>query len=296
MKAHLTRALDELRRRPMSRLLTVGAMAVSLTVVALFSMVAANVAHLRNVWGSGANLTVYLQDDVAPDRANEIALALGRLPAVADARVVDPAEAYDRLRRALGDQGNALDGLDQSFLPQSIEVSLHGTADDILSVSPLVARLKTMDGVADVEMAGDYARKIAGLLTFADVGALLLALVVLGATLYVVATTTRLGAMAHRDELDLLGLVGATPRYMAVPYLLSGAFEGLCAAALAATLAYVTFRTARPHVEAVLDFALRGQSLVFARPLEVLLWLVAGLLVGFGGSALALTRMTRETA
>src|SRR5690606_15115193 len=96
------RALRGLRRRPWTTALAVGAIAVSALLVALVHLAATNVERLTAAWSGGVQMIVYLTEDASVARADEIAAALTRLPAVEQVAYVSPAEAHERLRAALG--------------------------------------------------------------------------------------------------------------------------------------------------------------------------------------------------
>ena len=111
------RALRGLARRPLSSALSTGAIAVALLLVALVHLAAANVRDLTAVWGGGVQMVVYLDDDTPRERADTIAAALARLPAVEGIHYVSPDEAHRRLRASLGEHGALLDGVEVGLLP-----------------------------------------------------------------------------------------------------------------------------------------------------------------------------------
>src|SRR5260370_24459742 len=108
----LRRGMAGVRRNPLIQLVAVGTIALSLLLVGAVELAASNVARLSSGWGGDVQMTVYLEDGIAPSRAQQIAGALGKLPGVERVQTVDSREAYQRLRRSLGARGALLDGVE----------------------------------------------------------------------------------------------------------------------------------------------------------------------------------------
>ncbi len=289
----IARGLAGTRRNPLIQLVAVGTIALSLLLVGAVELARHNVARLASGWGGDVQMTVYLEDGVSPARAQQVAAALAKLPGVERVRSVDSREAYERLRRSLGARGALLDGVEESFLPASIEVALKPGVVDVIRAHPAFERLRHAAGVEDVDLMGDWVdrlRAAQGLLR--QVG-LAVGLLVLCACLYIVGSTIRLGVFARRDEIEILKLVGATNGFVKGPFLVEGALQGALGTALAGALLYGLFRLAQPRLESVLGNLMAAGPLTFFRPTELLAAVALGALLGLCGSAVALGRYVK---
>ena len=289
----LGRALAGARQSPLIQLTAIGTIALSLLLVGVVELTAFNVRRLSAGWGADVQMTVYLEDGVAPARAQALAAALGKLPGVTAVRTVDAHQAWERLKRSLGARSDLLDGVEEGFLPASIEVSLKPGVAEVLRAHPAFQRLKHAAGVDDVEIMGDWAGRLHALERLLDgAGWAVLALVVC-ACLYIVGSTIRLGVFARRDELEIWKLVGATDGFVKAPFLVEGALQGALGTAAAAALLYGLYRAAAPRVEAVLGGWLASAPLGFFSPAELAFAVGMGTLLGLCGSALALGRYVK---
>ncbi|HEY7955900.1 MAG: cell division protein FtsX [Polyangia bacterium] len=286
----IRRGLAGARRSPLIQLVAVSTIALSLVLLGVVELAASNVRRLARGWGDGVQMTVYLDDGIAPERAQAIAGALEKLPGVESVRSVDSLTAYARLKRSLGARGDLLDGVDESFLPASLEVALKPGVAEVIRAHPAFERLRRAPGVEDVELTGDWVSRLRGVERLLGEAGLGLGLLVLCACLYIVASTIRLGVFARKDEIEILKLVGATDGFVKGPFLVEGALQGLFGTALACGLLYGLYRLAAPHVTALLGGLLAAAPLAFFPPLELGLALAAGALIGLSGSALAVGR------
>jgi cell division transport system permease protein len=289
----LARALGGARRRPLPSLLAIGAIGVSLVLLGLVLLALQNLGRMAAPWGEGVQMVVYLDAEVSPERAREIAAVLRRVDAVEQVDYVAPDLALTRLRESLGERGALLDGVETGYLPASLELRLAPGVREVAEASPLVARLRATPGVEEVEFLGDWVAKLAALHRTLRLIALGLALAVALACVYVVAGTISLGMVARRDEIEVLELVGATDRFVRLPLVLEGALQGVLGAGLALLLLAITFRVSAPVLEGTLAGAVGAMELSFLPAGQIGLGLLLGGVLGLVGSVLALGRAGR---
>jgi len=279
--------------KPLIQLVAVGTIALSLLLVGVVELTALNVQKLSRGWGGDVQMTVYLEDGVTPARAQKVAAALAKLPGVVGVRTVDAHEAWTRLRRSLGARADLLDGVEEGFLPSSIEVALKPGVAEVLRAHPAFERLRHTAGVEDVELMGSWAARLRDIEHLLSVGGWAVAALVLCACLYIVGSTIRLGVFARRDEIEIWKLVGATNGFVKAPFLVEGGLQGALGTGLAVALLYALFRVAAPRAEAVLGGWLASGPLGFFTPAQMALAVAFGALVGLCGSALALGRYVK---
>ena len=105
------RALRGSAGRPLVSLLSTGAIGVSLLLVGLVGLAAANVARLTGRWDRGVQMIVYLADGTTPERARAIGGVLRSLHAIERVDYVPPDAAWRRLAESLGSRRDLLDGV-----------------------------------------------------------------------------------------------------------------------------------------------------------------------------------------
>jgi cell division transport system permease protein len=288
------RVADGARAKPLIQLVAVGTIALSLLLVGVVELAALNVKKLSRNWGADVQMTVYLEDGVTPARAQKITAALAKLPGVVAVRTVGAHEAWQRLQRSLGARADLLDGVEEGFLPSSIEVALKPGVAEVLRAHPAFERLRHTAGVEDVELMGDWTARLRDVERLLSTAGWAVAALVLCACLYIVGSTIRLGVFARKDEIEIWKLVGATDGFVKAPFLVEGGLQGALGTGLAAGLLYALFRVGAPRIEAVLGGWLASGPLGFFSPAQLTAAVLAGALLGLGGSALALGRYVAD--
>src|SRR5215813_5555559 len=148
------------RAAPMPPLVAVLALALGAMLFGTVYIAARNAQNMLSAWGEGVQLTIYLAPDSAPARGAAVAEALRRVSAVEHVRYITSAEAMQRLREGLGARAPLLDGVEDDFLPPSLEVSFVRGQDDSQTVAAVAERVTHMPGVADVETMGDWVKRV----------------------------------------------------------------------------------------------------------------------------------------
>jgi cell division transport system permease protein len=285
----LVRTGGAIRRRPGEFALVTGTVMLALLLPGAILIAARNVERRLAGWGEAAHLVVYLRDGAGEAEAAHLAAAVGQVAGVASVRRVSRAEAFRQLKDGLGNEAALLDGVEERFLPESIELRLRAGLWPLARVSPLVERLRRTPAVAEVEFAGEWANRLGRIraaVGIASTVALVLALLV---CVYVAGSAARLAAHARRDEIAIHKLVGATDRFVRAPFLLQGGLQGLLGAGLAALALWLAFRSYAPDVHAALAVVLPGDP-AFLSGRDVL----AGATLATTATTLATSAATRR--
>lgn len=146
-----------LRCRPREIVLIVSAFALA-TVAALACLAFADFLRAERVPAPGAtldnegHLVAFLREDLPASARDALAGALGRLPGVASVQLLTSDEALARMRADLGQRASVLDGVEEGFLPATIEISLRTGPDGVGLADAIAWRLRRMEGVTDVDV------------------------------------------------------------------------------------------------------------------------------------------------
>ena len=135
--------------------LTLGCCAFAIATLAILVAVV-----LRATWvhphsvpaGDSAELVAFLRDDLPAASRDTLTAALGRLPEVARVRLLDSDEVLSRMRKDLGDRASVLDGVEEGFLPATLEITLRPGRQGIDRADAIAWRLRRTEGITDVDL------------------------------------------------------------------------------------------------------------------------------------------------
>lgn len=285
-----SRAVINFRQNLFISLVTVATITLALLIASLFLLVYVNLEGLANGWSEKVQITVYFDKEPAPLVVSALKSRVKALPGTSKVNFVSQEQAEKRFRSRLKGQESLLDGITADVLPSSFEISLDREHRDSASVEAYVRSLKQIPGVKEVQYGEDWVKRFNTFMTFLRlVGALLGGFLTI-AVLFIVSNTIKLTVYARKEELELLGLVGATRFFIKAPFLIEGILQGALGGMLALVLltgCYYGFLYQGGNFLAV-DPASCGLS--FLPPAYLAGLFGGGILLGFVGSATSLRR------
>ncbi|GAC1352640.1 MAG: permease-like cell division protein FtsX [Polyangiales bacterium] len=271
--------------------LSVVSLSVAFVCLGAALLIVVNLQVLKERWGHTGRASVYLKDGAPPAQVEAIVSALKLTPEVVAVRYLSPSDARASV------VGTASSGSDPTMkalpidaFPSSVEIEVNPAVSES-EVQTIVAKLQLLPAVEGVETYGTWTERLGTLLQGGTLAASALAVIVFGAVLAVVASTMRLALTRRRAEVEVLRLVGASDRFVRLPYVIEGTFQGAIGSASALLILGVLFALVRSRLDADLGSLFGLDPTFLPAPLMGALLLTGAVLGGLGG-ALGLRRLT----
>ena len=282
-----------LRHAPFVHFIAVTTIAIALFSAGLAQAVGRLVDGLLGSLGGEVQVTVYLSPGLDEEGATVLRERMesrsgGR------AALVPPQAALERLARELGDLGEALAQLPENPLPPSLELKVPAERRTPGALRALAQELRGMPGVTGVDYGEEAVERLSAISQALRYGGWVAFGVVLLATVIIVSATLQLAIYARREEIEIQKLVGATDRFVKVPFLIEGFLQGLLGAGVALGGLALFERLIAPGMGSLFSFLVGpGGMAPLLEPALVLELLVAGCALGLGGSFIAVGRFLR---
>ena len=224
---------------------TVAFAAMSTAFIALFLfglslLIGRQIDLFIEAYTGNVEVTVFLSDPVKPETVDRLTEMLQPLEAVESIEYESKDEAYTHFRDLFANQPSVVENTDPAAIPASLRVKLADTSKYEQITAALGCEV-IEDGTTECAAAGvrkvnDFRELLDRLSTITrglSLGVLVLALVMLGAAVALVANTLRMGMFARRKEIEIMRLVGATNWRIRTPFLIEGLAESLVGATFA---------------------------------------------------------------
>ena len=273
-------AAESLWRSRRAAILSMLTIAAGLFVLGFFLMVHANLQRIIGRWSDAAELAVYLRDDAQPGQIGSINELLTRSGLASSVTLVSKDDAKKEFARDFPDLASATAGLDRNPFPASFAVRLNAAAQSSPgAVENLITALGSAGGIADVRYDRTWiARLTSTIQVIRGVGLAIVLLLAIASAL-TVANVVRLTAMARRNEIEIMQLVGAPFAYIRGPFIAEGLIQGGIGSLFAIVLLLAAFAAIRARFGTLMADAVGLTGVAFV-PTEILVLLV------FGGMAL----------
>lgn len=291
----ILQCIQNVKTSMVTSLLTVLTIAVATFLLGMFLVVLHNASVRLAESASGLSVMVFFNDGVRPEEINVVKAVVRSSSVPATMTVVDKSAALERFRRALGEDAAALDGLEaDNPLPMSLQITVR-TPSDVESVySSLLDQIANeafVDAVRYSQNDVAYMRQLVEGIRFAGGFCLVLIGVVVA---FVISNTIRLALFNHRQEIEIMRLIGASRRGIFAPFLLEGWLQGACGAMLGVMVLSVFMVPLEELLSQVEIVRLMVPKVIFIPLWQVLGIVAVGIIVGTVGSLMAVRSFARD--
>lgn len=247
-----------LRRNLIMTLAMVITTAVSLGFLGTAVLFNQQVSVMKDFWYDKVEVSVFLcgQDSEAPSCAtgevtqtqrDQIERDLRSMPEVRNVFYESKQQAYTRFKDQFKDSAIA-DNVTADQMPESFRVKLRDPQQFPIVATAFAGR----DGVEQVQDQKALLEKFFRVLNALQLGAWVLALVMIVVAVLLISNTIRVSAFSRRRETGIMKLVGASSFSIQLPFLLEGAIAGLIGAGIATGVLalfqnFVVEQQARPN-------------------------------------------------
>lgn len=275
----LDEAVSGLVRARRMSVISILVIAVSLLLVGAFLLAAENLSGLAEAVRGETAVTVFLRPGATDADRAEISRMARESRLAAKVTRVTPEEARARFSTWFRSLAAASATLPTNPFPESLEIVLAPDAAASTALPGLLANLAGHRAAEEVQFDLEWVRRLRGAVGVARVaGGAFAVVLVLGAA-FTIANVVRLTILLHREEIDILRLVGAPEFLIRGPFVVGGLLQGLLGGLLALGLLGLAYR-------ALLAWGARApENLVALLGIRFLPPASAALLVGGGVAA-----------
>lgn len=239
--AVLTQTFRNLARTWRSQILTLLTISLSVLIFAFFYLIYMNMLGVGKQLGDELRLIVYLEDEASPPMQAEYRDKIIKFDTVDKIVFVSRAEAFQRFKSQLGKDRDILTGMTDDFLPPSIEIYPLQTLASLTRLKRFSEYLQTLPGVLHVQYGREWVDRFYTFINLLQIVVILSGTLLILTTTFMVAHSIRLTLISRADELQLLHLLGASGKYIRIPYFLEGGMQGALGATCGIGALFILF-------------------------------------------------------
>lgn len=274
---------------PLSSLLTAFTIGGSLALLAGFLLVIENVRSALTSSQNSLGVNVYLSDDNSEQAVTQLVSDLKKRQEVAGATFRSKQQAMLEFRSSLAEYSYLLDGLEgQNPLPASIDLEIKPTYITDSDLRKLAGEISSIKGVERAVYNEGSLSQLTGIMQLLRRIGGCAVLFMLAVTGFIIANTIKLAVAAEQHEIEIMRLVGATESLVQAPFIIQGFIEGVVGAAFGVTLVFAVYQIIVRVIGSSPFLQLFFEQLHFLPPSAVILVVCTGMVVGVGGSVIAL--------
>lgn len=280
---YIKEAISNLFTNRVVTLTTLITVTVALFVIGIFEVISLNMVNISEGLGSDFEFHIYIKDSVAEAELEAVAAEIQSVENVKEAVLKTKQDALAEVKDELG-ESSALSGITEERNPFRNSF--------VVTVSDLAASEATMDSIKEIPQVDSVADNLATskkldemtkkVQLYSAIAYILLAILCLS----IVSNIINVSIFSRRKHINIMKYVGATDRFVKIPFILEGIVIGILGAVVSAGLLvyvyYLLFGT--------LDNVINGMHLMKISDIAKSLFLsnsLFGLIVGGLGASFA---------
>lgn len=281
-------ALGTLSRNPVATALTVTVIGIALALPAALGVLVQSGRALAGGWADVRDFSVYMAPGVAVDRAESLAKELRGNSGVASVRLIAAEAAAAELGKDPGFAG-ALSALESNPLPHTLVVR-PAAALDGAALGALGAEIGKAPGVDVVKLDLQWVERLNAVLDFLRRLGIMIGGLLIAAVVIVVGNTIRLDIQNRSAEIEVAKLLGATDAFVRRPFLYLGLWYGVLGGVVAVLILLAGLGALGGPITRLAGLYGSSFELGQASGSSILVVLAGGILAGWGGAWLAVSR------
>ena len=284
MKLVTREAFRAFRRAPGLSALAVAAIGFSLFTTGLYGLVALNFRGALEGLAERVEIVAFLMRGTPPETVTLASQDIAAFPEVLEVNYVSEEEALKRAQQELEEFREAYKELSTNPLPASLEIRLKPPYRSAAAARAVADRLAGFAFVDDVRYGRDWVERLDQLRRLASIVQFMIGIAFAIVAMAIIGVTIRITVLQRAGEIAIMRLVGATNNFIRGPFVLEGAIKGVLGGGLAVLLCWSGFALFKVALGTDLP------DLKFFRPLDMVVIVLFGTLIGLLGSLLSVGR------
>ena len=273
----ISEGLKNVWRHKMTTFTAVFSLFLALYFVGLLATAGENTKSILQYLRSKYKIEVFFKQNIDLKVAKEVSDLILEIKGVRSSTVINKDDAVRIFKDQFGE--DILGILGYNPLPVSAVVNLKRNSEELLDATPIVNKIKKINGVEEVRYQGHLIKKIER--TYARVMKIFpwVALVFISVAVLVIYNTVKLSIFSRKDLINSLKLIGATRLFIQMPFIFEGLIDGIIATIVSVPLIIGTINGANYVIN---NFTSWNVELTIAPVLFLWLTLLSGIISVLG--------------
>lgn len=196
-----------------------------------------NLNHISNNMASQITISAYFDSNLSRSNAIQISDNIKGISNVASVEFNEREKSFNNLKDKLNNSeeglGEAINNIENP-LPDSVTISVV----DATKIDIVAKEVNELDGIESVSYGKSLVHRILDFTQFIHLMYSSFLVVIVIATAFIIANTTRMSIHARKDEIDIMKYLGAKDSMVMFPFL----FEGMILGVLGGFVSSIVFR------------------------------------------------------
>jgi cell division transport system permease protein len=287
----LKRAIDDILQNRFLNLVTIITISLAILIASAFILFFVNTSDIINSWKKGLRIMAYIEPGIHNVDLTSLKRTVQSLEGVHTLQFISKQEALERLKVQMKHQSSLFENLSENPLPDSFEIRMTASIGSWQKMESLAAQIESLALIEEVQYGQRWIGRFVRIISLFRLAGYAMGALFFMATVFIVANTIRLVIYSRREEVEIMRLVGATDRFIKMPFYIEGLIQGGLGASIGLALLFISFFFISSNIEQ--GFSAGLVHLQFLSPPTIGGILLGSMLVGWLGCYISLKQFLK---
>ena len=258
----------------------------TLLLIGILLVMNDNTDKLINYFRGKYKIEVFFNETLTNGEAENIVKNIRTIPGVRSTTLITKEDAMTIFKSQF--EEDVMELLGYNPFPASCVVNVVKQKNRLLTVDPIIQRIKSIKGVSDVHYQGRLIKRIESYYQKFLKAITYLSGIVLIISIIIISNTIRLTIYSKKELIRALELIGATSLFIQVPFLVEAMLHGLIGAVLAIITLMVSVMFVNANLSVMYGISFELNGIVIALSLSGI-----GIFISLIGSQRAIARFLK---
>lgn len=285
----LSQAKKNVIRNGLMTVASLFTIASCLIILGLFTVITLNVNYITDQVKDQCEVQLFLDEEASDERAKAIKSEIDGIPNVKESVLFTKEDMLEFAKADMFEgKEDLLTGFEGEDNPFSNSYKI--TLTDIEKTSETVAELSLLTDVDHVENKQDVVNTVVSVSNAVKKMSLCVMVLLLVIAIVIISNTIKLTVFNRRKEINIMKYIGATDRFIRVPFIMEGMLIGLIGALISFAAMMWGYVTVLKYIAAYQFDMFEFISYITVAPIIGVLFVGVGCLIGIAGSVFSMRK------
>jgi cell division transport system permease protein len=280
----LKTTISNIRSNTQTFLISVMTIAISIGILGIFLIIFFNLNGFLASWNQHVELVIYLQDDISPAQKISLKDLVKSNSKILSLEEVSKERAWQEFKSNQESNSNLKLDLGFNPLPASYKIRFKASENRSVNISEFAEKIRNDGGVESVEYGEEWIDRFEKFMVFCQIFLLGVGGLLSLGLILIISNTIRLSIYSRQEEIELMLLIGATPSFVRIPFLLEGMLQGFFGSLFSLGIMGSLYIYLKNEFQSSIDSIARGMDFQFISEPFLLILVGSSVFIGFVAS------------